>query len=696
MKVSYRYCKNRELNPIKPIKMRKFILSIISLFFAATNYAQTYQTKAFGGPLSDDPQAITTDASGNVYIAGTFQGTVDFDPGAGINALTAHADPNNPDAFIQKLDAAGNFVWVKTFEAYPAAITTDISGNIFVTGGFHDTTDFDPGSGLALQVSTGGNDIFVQKLDASGNFLWIRTFGDSLADDYSRAITADILGNVFVTGNFTGTVDFDPGAGVDVHTSNGFADIYIQKMDASGAFQWAKTFGESNTDYGYSLTTDAAGNVYATGLFLNTIDLDPGAGVENHTSNGSYDVYVVKLNISGDLLWAKTFGGVADDEGFGITITPSNTVYVMGAFSETVDFDPNVGVNNQTSNGMHDVFILELSTSGNLVWVKTFGGAGEDYAVSLATDASGYVYTTGYFNSIVDFNPGSGTDNHNYTDGDVFVQKLDATGNYVWTKTFGAGSGHATSHAIATFATTVYVTGYFTLTVDFEPGAGIDNHVSAGDSDAFIWQSACTNSTATLNPVSCHNYISPAGNTYTTSGVYTDIILNSTGCDSIITINLTIDEIDLTVTQSGNTLTAVETGASYQWLNCTNDTQVYEETDIDFTAIANGAYAVIITKNGCVDTSACVVISLTGIQEVQTGSDISLYPNPSTGSINIKFNNIQRNTGITVFSVDGRLIRYITVSGTMALLDLSNEDKGVYFIEIIINGVKQTHRVVLE
>lgn len=677
--------------------MRKITLSIILLLITMAAFAQSYQTITFGGQLSDNPQSIATDAFGNVYITGTFQGTVDFDPGTGTTMLTAHADPNNPDAFIQKLDAAGSLIWVKTFEADPVSITADVSGNIIVTGSFHDSTDFDPGAGVAMQVSTGGNDIFVQKLDASGNLLWVRTFGDSLADDYSRAVTTDILDNVFVTGNYTGAVDFDPSAGTDIHTSNGWADIYIQKMDASGNFQWAKTFGGSSTDYGYSLTTDPAGNVYVTGLFLNTVDFDPGAGTESHVSNGSYDVYIVKLNISGDLLWAKTFGGADDDEAFGVTISPDNTIYIMGAFSGTVDFDPGAGVTSKTVNGMHDVFILEMDNAGNLLWVNTFGGAGDDYAVALAADVSGNIYTTGYYNAIVDFDSGTGTDNHNFTDGDVFVQKLDANGNYRWTKTFGDGAGHATSHAIAAALNTVYVTGYFGSSVDFAVGSAVDTHVSAGDIDAFVWQYSCVNTSATINVTSCHSYLSPAGNTYASSGTYTDVIGNSSGCDSTITINLTIVALDTTLTQNGNTLSSNEPGAVYQWYNCGADAQVYEETSVSFTPSVNGMYAVIISKNGCVDTSECIAFAGTGINKQNAkNNNVTIFPNPGNGVIYMQFGSEQKNTGINIFSADGRLIRMIQMSGLTASVDLTNEERGVYFIETNSNGIKQTHRVVLE
>jgi hypothetical protein len=333
------------------INIMKHITKIGILFclLATTSiHAQTFEwAKSFGGTSIDVSNSITVDASGNVYSTGYFRNTVDFDPGVGVFNLTA----GFYDIFVQKLDGSGNFLWAKSFgntsENQGQSISLDASGNVYTTGFFQGTVDFNPGVGVSNLTATGSWDIFVQKLDASGNFLWAKSFG-STNFDRGFSITVDDTGNAYTIGYFQGTGDFDPGAGVSNLSSVGSADVFLQKLDASGNFLWAKSFGGTDFDAGNYITVDASGNVYSTGYFRNTVDFDPGAGVSNHSSVGILDVFVQKLDPSGNFLWAKSFGGTGVDVGQSISVDASGNVYINGYFSGTVDFDPGPGVSNLT------------------------------------------------------------------------------------------------------------------------------------------------------------------------------------------------------------------------------------------------------------------------------------------------------------------------------------------------------------
>jgi len=382
---------------------------------------------SFGGGGEDLVRSFNIDASGNVYTTGYFQGTVDFDPGAGIYNLTS---AGQADAFVQKLDAAGNFVWAKSFggaggdRAY--SISIDASGNIYTTGWFYGTSDFDPGAGTYNLSSTGNLDVFIQKLDALGNFVWAKSFG-GIGPEEGFSLSIDALGNVYTAGYFNGTTDFDPGVGTYYLTSiGGTWDIFVQKLDASGNFVWAKSFGsEEGADAAYSLSIDASGNVYTTGWFYGTVDFNPGAGTHSLTSVGAKDVFVQKLDASGNFVWAKSFGGTDGDAGLFLSIDASGNIYTTGSFSGTVDFDPGTGTYNLTSAGHNDVFIQKLDASGNFVWAKSFGGADLDGGNSLSIDASGNIYTAGWFQGTVDFDPGAGTYNLISEGGnDVFIHKM--------------------------------------------------------------------------------------------------------------------------------------------------------------------------------------------------------------------------------------------------------------------------------
>ncbi len=170
--------------------------------------------------------------------------------------------------------------------------------------------------------------------------------------------------------------------------------------------KWAIQTGGPDADEAYSITTDANGNVYTTGYFRGTVDFDPGAGTFYLKSSLLMDIYIQKLDSSGNFLWAKQMGGKANDFGSSISTDDKGNIYTIGWFGGTIDFDPGAGITNLVSSGHSDIFIQKLDSAGNLLWVKQMGGNGIDYGLSISIDAKGNIYTTGDFTDTVDFNPG--------------------------------------------------------------------------------------------------------------------------------------------------------------------------------------------------------------------------------------------------------------------------------------------------
>lgn len=234
------------------------------------------------------------DSSGNVYTTGLFTGTADLDPGTGIANLIGTVGDST---FVSKLDASGNFIWAKGIGGTSNGISVDGSGNVYITGSFLSTTDFDPGTGTTSLTSAGGRDIFISKLDAGGNFAWAKRIGGSL-DDQATGISVDSSGNIVTTGVFTGTVDFDPGTDTTNLVGTGGNDIFVSKLDTNGNSVWAKRLGGTGDDQAAGISVDSSGNVYTTGFFDRTADFDPGAGTMNLTIVGlSSDVFVSKLEL---------------------------------------------------------------------------------------------------------------------------------------------------------------------------------------------------------------------------------------------------------------------------------------------------------------------------------------------------------------------------------------------------------------
>lgn len=444
--------------------------------------------KGFGSLLDDRGVSLATDASGNVYTTGIFQEIVDFDPGTGTNNLT----PNGQhDIFVQKMDAGGNFLWVKSFGGENVEgvndLVLDASGNVYTTGSFGAVVDFDPGAGISNIKATGDTDIFVQKLNADGDFLWTKSFGGAIYDA-GGLIAVDALGNIYSTGQFQSALDVNPSATVFNLQAKGVgADIFVQKMDAAGNFLWAKSFGGLEDDRSVAIAVDPSGNVYTTGIFQDTGDFDPGTGTSTLTANGNADIFIQKLDANGNFVWAKSFGGSSDDTVSSLAIDASGNVFTAGAFQGTVDFDPGSGINNFTANGNHDAFVQKMNTDGDFLWARSFGGSADEGVSSLATDGAGQVYTAGSFGATVDFDPGAGTSSLTATGtADIYVQKMDANGNFLWVQSFG-GSAVDEISAIATDAAgKVFSTGSYQGTADFDPGAGTSNLNANGSSDVFV------------------------------------------------------------------------------------------------------------------------------------------------------------------------------------------------------------------
>lgn len=411
-------------------------------------------TFAFGVPFG--PQGtgtpLATDSSGNAYITGRFNGTPDFDPGPGTAVLTNHS---SGDTFVAKYSSTGGYVWAKSLAGGFSSITggtgigVDSSGNVYVAGYFTGTIDLDPGAGTATMTSAGDTDIFVVKLDSSGNYVWGKRIGGA-SSDVATALAVEGSGNVYVGGSFDGTVDFDPNAGVSNLT--GVNAGFVVKLNSSGNYVAGAAFASNGNAVTNSLAVDGSGNVYSTGFFYFASDFDPGAGVTTLTSAGNQDVFVLKLNSSLGLGWARSVGAVGIETANGVAVDGSGNVYTTGQFSSSsVDFDPGAGVATVTNpaSGYYQAFVLKLNSSGNFVWVDQFGSTGDDGGAGIALDGSGNPYVTGYYSGTVDFDPGAGVTNLvSGTNGPIFTIRLTPAGALTWAIGGGSGGGGTSSIAV--------------------------------------------------------------------------------------------------------------------------------------------------------------------------------------------------------------------------------------------------------
>jgi hypothetical protein len=452
-------------------------------------------------------KSIVTDTDGNVYTAGTFTGVVDFNPDAGINSLTSLT---NSSAFISKLDSNGNFIWVKkiggSFITTLNGMAISSAGDLYLTGSFYGTTDFNPSIIATNNVtSVGGADIYILKLSSAGAFVWVRAIGDN-GNDVGTSIKMSDANEIYVTGDFEQTVDFNFGAGTTNMTAI-LDDAFVLKVDASGNFMWAKKLGGSGYEEPIALSVDHAGNVYTIGSFDANIDLNPSASLTaNFTSNGQTDIYISKLDASGNFAWGKRIGNSADNFATGIANDSLGNAYITGYFEDTLDFNPSLPFNNDLIADFIDVYVLKLSAaSGAFVWVKQIGGGNFDRAYAISIDQDNNSYITGQFRSSCDFDPSTAVFNVSTTGNgrDLFVLKLSDAGNFIWVKATGGSGGTVLPSSMAIHNTDeVLVTGLFEGTVDFNDPDSVNLTATLANRDVFIYKLIQNSVSNQINEVS--------------------------------------------------------------------------------------------------------------------------------------------------------------------------------------------------
>lgn len=400
--------------------------------------------------------------------------------------------------FFSLLTAQSQCYWAKSFEGSattgsPASlvnsVTTDGNGNVFTTGYiWNGTFDFDPGPSVSNKT-VGDYTCFVSKLDSAGNFAWVKFFGGAnptTGPCRGLSLKTDNSGNVYITGYFSFTIDFDPGVGIsNLSTGSGTPDAFICKLDNNGNFIWAKKIGSTGAEYSNSINLDPTGNIIISGYFQNTSDFDPGAAVFNLTSAGSDDIFILKLDNSGNFLWAKSIGSTTVDRSNSVTTDAIGNIISTGYFQGTVDFDPGAGIVNLVSTGS-SVFISKLDPNGNYITAKKIGGG---IGNSVCTDQNNNIILaagSGNFkldsigNILWSINVGGPSNSiasdifgNIYSTGnlvnDVYVRKIDSNGNLLMLKQFG-GSYTDEGKAIAVDNSGgIITTGMFQGMVDFNP-----------------------------------------------------------------------------------------------------------------------------------------------------------------------------------------------------------------------------------
>lgn len=337
-----------------------------------------------GGLSTDRIFSIELDKNGNVYTAGYFNLTVDFDPGSGVATLTAQLPSSGQsNLFFAKYSSNGNYLWANSLKSSSESIDVTSDGtNLYITGNFTDTVDFDPSNSTAELIGNAALNIFFAKYDANGNYVYAKHVQHASAitsyGSPGRGVKVDANGNLFLTGRFSsfnGT-DFDPGTGTALLNNSGSSmSVYLAKYNAAGDYVWAhKIDGDSDVN---SFTFDNNGNLLLAGIYHSaTVDFDFGAGVVNLPLY-PHQTYFARYDTDGDYVDAKCFGGSAYDYVYGMEVNSSNELYCGGLFtSDSTDFDPSSGaaiLNKTNSTLASNAFIAKYSLSAISSTTEVYG-----------------------------------------------------------------------------------------------------------------------------------------------------------------------------------------------------------------------------------------------------------------------------------------------------------------------------------
>ena len=326
------------------------ISSTNKLFFAKyDNLSNFLWAKTIEANIFEDN--LEVDNANNILITGQFSGTVDFDADT-VNSF--YLNSIGTDAFLMKYNESGHFKWAKHLRSinnqsssYTYELRLGESNSIYMTGWFNGDIDFDPSSANYI-LSSNNHDGFVAKYDSLGNFLWVRKIGGS-GLDYCSSISVGIKEKVYVTGSYSGIVDFDPGPDTIYLNENQNGKLFIACYDKYGGFHWASAFCLGPYGWAQKIRLDNQNNIYTYGQFDGVCNFDVGKSESKLSSFNSRDIFVVKYDSLGEFNWAKQLGSSGLDWSYGMEIDQSDNFYLSGIFANWVDF--NFGLGNKILNG---------------------------------------------------------------------------------------------------------------------------------------------------------------------------------------------------------------------------------------------------------------------------------------------------------------------------------------------------------
>lgn len=526
------------------------ILGLFVLSGLQWSHAQAPQwewAQGFGSSDNEFFRAIKVDHQGHVICGGTFQNTIDFDPGIGVANLTA----TSSDGVVAKYDHDGNYLWAFKLGGWAmdmvSFVDVDAQDNIYVSGMFRGTADFNPGSGtFNLTSPNDQSNSFLMKVDANGVFQWAKMYF-AVNGVTNRGLAVDQnTGDVYFTGYYYATVDMNPNDGTAGAFNAGSEDFFISKLDNNGNFIRGVRFGDVSTqNISAMVIRPENGNLIIGGHFFGSFDSDPSPDSTRTittTQAGTADSYVIQLDSSFQWVMTKQITGQFNQILYGLDYYPGNGGHIglTGNYSDVADLDPSDNsypLSLLDNNG--SIFIAQWTADGEFEWAKALGStSGNDYGNEIEFDEFGNMIATGSVEGVIDINPEDDTLYFGDTGSAIgaYIIKLNTAGFFLWGKFMNAYPNTIGPFMDMAADRSLFVAGTFDAA-----GAVLDSialsHVTAAD--GFVGRIGCINATY-IDVHSCESYTNGSGDVLTESGIYADTLINASGCDSLSGIQLFI------------------------------------------------------------------------------------------------------------------------------------------------------------
>jgi hypothetical protein len=583
---------------------------------------------SIGGLVEDDLFTLLQTRNGSFILGG--------ESWSGISGDKTESNFLYNDFWNVKVDSTGNIVWQNTIggmgnDNFRAIDTTTDGG--FIIGGYSNSEISGDKTETHLGVDDFSGDYWVLKLDSIGNVVWQNTIGGNSVDELF-AIKQTLDGGYILGGESLSDSSFDKS-----ENNKGFSDCWVVKLDSLGNIEWENSFGGTGTEHLFSLDISIDGG-YIIGASSHS-----GIGEDKSEPNkGADDFWVLKLDESGNIIWDKTIGGDSWDIIRSIATTIDGNYIVFGYSNSGISGDK-----TEANFGYEDYWLIKLNQDGEVLWQNTIGGSSIDIGISVTQKNNGNYLIGGY-----SFSNTSGDKTDSLRgDSDFWIVELDSLGMILWDKTIGGDGKDLIANFIETSDGGYLVggTGYCNLTGDMtDPGNG---------STEFWIMKLCGDLTTITDSI-CRGsfYTLPDGDVVTESGVYTILLTNKNGCDSVVNINLELHEVNTLINFENGELVANDSLAIfYQWIDCTDNTLVEGANDFYYKPLSTGSYAVVLTDNfGCIDTSECYKVLVEDISPSTFSFDITIYPNPATNFLNIETNSQIPDAFIEIFTIDNKSV----------------------------------------